>query len=47
VDFLNLDLELMHQDIAPRNLLIDPETYNILLFDLDWAACGQKRLLDG
>jgi serine/threonine protein kinase len=35
VDFLNLDLGIMHQDIAPRNLLIDPETQNILLFDFD------------
>lgn len=28
----------MHQDIAPRNLLIDPDTQKILLFDFDWAA---------
>jgi len=35
VDFLNLDLGIMHQDIAPRNLLIDPETQKILLFDFD------------
>jgi len=47
VDFLNLDLGIMHQDIAPRNLLIDPETQNILLFDFDWVACGKKNLLDG
>lgn len=24
VDYLNLELGIMHQDIAPRNLLIDP-----------------------
>ncbi|KAJ5155703.1 hypothetical protein N7492_008506 [Penicillium capsulatum] len=47
VDFLNLELGIMHQDIAPRNLLIDPDTCKILLFDFDWAACGKKRLLDG
>lgn len=47
VDFLNLELGIMHQDIAPRNLLIDPDTNKILLFDFDRAACGKKRLLDG
>lgn len=47
VDFLNLEMGVMHQDIAPRNLLIDPDTQKILLFDFDWAACGQKGLLDG
>jgi len=47
VDFLNLDLGIMHQDIAPRNLLIDPDTQMILLFDFDWAARGKKNLLDG
>ncbi|KAB8264377.1 kinase-like domain-containing protein [Aspergillus pseudonomiae] len=47
VDFLNLELGIMHQDIAPRNFLIDPDTNNILLFDFDWAACGKRRLLEG
>lgn len=47
VDFLNLELGVMHQDIAPRNLLIDPDTNKILLFDFDWAAQGKTRLLDG
>ncbi|KAK0111175.1 hypothetical protein ONS95_001551 [Cadophora gregata] len=47
VDFLNLDLGVMHQDIAPRNLLIDPDTQKLLLFDFDWAACGKQNLLDG
>lgn len=46
VDFLNLELGIMHQDIAPRNLLIDPDTHKILLLDFDWAACGKKHLLD-
>lgn len=38
VDYLNLELGIMHQDIAPRNLLVDPETDNLLLFDFDRAA---------
>ncbi|KAI1127942.1 kinase-like domain-containing protein [Nemania abortiva] len=47
VDFLNLDLGIMHQDIAPRNLLIDPQTQKLLLFDFDFVAHGEKGLLDG
>ncbi|KAJ5726606.1 uncharacterized protein N7483_007963 [Penicillium malachiteum] len=47
VDFLNLDLGIMHQDIAPRNLLIDPETDKILLFDFDWAVNGKNGLEEG
>ncbi|KAI1262373.1 hypothetical protein F5Y18DRAFT_430270 [Xylariaceae sp. FL1019] len=47
VDFLNLNLGIMHQDIAPRNLFLDPETENILLFDFDWVAHGEKDLLKG
>ncbi|KAJ5372928.1 hypothetical protein N7517_004934 [Penicillium concentricum] len=47
VDFLNLEYGIMHQDIAPRNLLIDPRTHKILLFDFDRAACGEKNLRDG
>ncbi|CAI7596868.1 unnamed protein product [Penicillium manginii] len=35
------------RDIAPRNLLIDPGTNKILLFDFDWAAHGKNRLLEG
>lgn len=46
VDFLNLELGIMHQDIAPRNLLVDPDTQKLLLFDFDWAACGEKGLRD-
>ncbi|KAJ5143656.1 uncharacterized protein N7515_002443 [Penicillium bovifimosum] len=47
VDFLNLELGIMHQDIAPRNLLIDPDTDKIILFDFDWAANGKEGLMDG
>ncbi|OQE42444.1 hypothetical protein PENCOP_c004G03438 [Penicillium coprophilum] len=38
VDFLNLEYGIMHQDLAPRNLLIEPCTHKVLLFDFDWAA---------
>ncbi|KXG52009.1 uncharacterized protein PGRI_082930 [Penicillium griseofulvum] len=37
----------MHQDIAPRNLLIDPCTNKIALFDFDRAASGKRRLYEG
>ncbi|KAJ5826710.1 hypothetical protein N7447_003473 [Penicillium robsamsonii] len=47
VDFLNLELGIMHQDIAPRNLLVDPCTHKIVLFDFDRAASGKKRLYEG
>lgn len=38
VDDLNLKHGIVHQDIAPRNLLIDPSTDNLLLFDFNWAV---------
>ena len=43
VDYLNLELGIVHQDIAPRNILIDPassslETEKIRLFDFDYGA---------
>ncbi|KUM58953.1 hypothetical protein ACN42_g8182 [Penicillium freii] len=47
VDFLNLDYGIIHQDIAPRNLLIDPSTHKIILFDFDRVAFGEKNLQDG
>ena len=43
VDFLNLELGIMHQDIAPRNLLIDPRTHKIVLFDFDRAASISEK----
>ncbi|KFY43455.1 hypothetical protein V495_03919 [Pseudogymnoascus sp. VKM F-4514 (FW-929)] len=46
VDYLNFELGIVHQDIAPRNLLVDPETDNILIFDFDRAALvGQPSCL--
>ncbi|KAJ5171143.1 uncharacterized protein N7500_003926 [Penicillium coprophilum] len=47
VDILNLEYGVMHQDIAPRNLLIDPNSHKIILFDFDRAASGEKNLCDG
>ncbi|TVY52485.1 Shaggy-related protein kinase theta [Lachnellula cervina] len=47
VDYLNLDLGIMHQDLAPRNLLIDPDTHQLVLFDFNFAARGKDGLRDG
>jgi serine/threonine protein kinase len=47
LDFLNIELGIMNQDIAPRNLLNDPDTGRVLLFDFDRAAHGKKCLMDG
>lgn len=46
VDLLNLKLGVIHQDIAPRNLLVDHDTHKIVLFDFDWAAHGKHRLME-
>lgn len=35
VDHLSLEMGIMHQDIAPRNLLVDPETDKIILIDFN------------
>ncbi|EED12302.1 hypothetical protein TSTA_003600 [Talaromyces stipitatus ATCC 10500] len=43
VDFLDLELGIMHQDIAPRNLVIDPKTHKLLLFDFYWGFMWGKR----
>ncbi|KAL4910850.1 hypothetical protein BDW74DRAFT_172311 [Aspergillus multicolor] len=43
VDFLNLELGVMHQDIAPRNLLVDDKTNKLILFDFDCAAVGEHN----
>ncbi|OAA73102.1 Protein kinase-like domain protein [Cordyceps fumosorosea ARSEF 2679] len=38
VDDLNLRLGLAHQDVAPRNVVIDEPTDTLLLFDFDFSA---------
>jgi serine/threonine protein kinase len=38
VDDLNLEHGIAHQDIAPRNLLVDESTDSIMLFDFNFAA---------
>ncbi|KAI1010914.1 hypothetical protein LB504_002301, partial [Fusarium proliferatum] len=38
VDILNLEHGVAHQDIAPRNLLIDESKDSIMLFDFNFAA---------
>lgn len=38
VDFLNFQLGIMHQDIAPQNLLVDSATDRLLLFDFDCSG---------
>ncbi|RFN44893.1 hypothetical protein FIE12Z_10874 [Fusarium flagelliforme] len=38
VDDLNLGYGISHQDIAPRNLLIDETTDSIMLFDFNYAT---------
>jgi serine/threonine protein kinase len=44
VDDLNLRYGIAHQDIVPRNLLVDEATDNVLLFDFNWSAqIGHNR----
>jgi serine/threonine protein kinase len=38
VDDLNLRYGIAHQDIAPRNLVVDESTDSIMLFDFDYSA---------
>ncbi|KAJ4007542.1 hypothetical protein NW752_010204 [Fusarium irregulare] len=38
VDDLNLGCGISHQDIAPRNLLVDETTDSLMLFDFNYAA---------
>ncbi|KAF5685933.1 CBL-interacting serine threonine kinase 25, partial [Fusarium globosum] len=39
VDVLNLEHGVAHQDIAPRNLLINESKDSIMIFDFNFAAC--------
>jgi serine/threonine protein kinase len=48
VDLLNLRHGIMHQDIAPRNLLVDDSTNCIKLFDFNYAArIGRSSIREG
>ncbi|CAJ0545112.1 Ff.00g085850.m01.CDS01 [Fusarium sp. VM40] len=38
VDDLNLKYSIAHQDIAPRNLLVNESTDSVMLFDFNFAA---------
>ncbi|KAH6856312.1 hypothetical protein B0I37DRAFT_443000 [Chaetomium sp. MPI-CAGE-AT-0009] len=38
VDDLNLRYGIAHQDIVPRNLLVDESRDDIMLFDFNWSA---------
>lgn len=46
IDQLNLRYGILHQDLAPRNILIDPATHDLKVFDFDRSAKmdGQNRL---
>lgn len=47
IDDLNLKYGIQHQDVAPRNLLVDQETDNLMIFDFNWAArIGYPHRLD-
>lgn len=44
IDELNLNLGIAHQDVAPRNLLVDGDADSLLLFDFNFAArIGEER----
>lgn len=38
IDDLNLRFGIMHQDVAPRNILVDPITETLKIFDFDCSA---------
>ncbi|KMQ48137.1 Protein kinase domain [Trichophyton rubrum] len=38
IDQLNLRYGILHQDLAPRNILIDPTTHDLKVFDFDMSA---------
>lgn len=38
IDELNLNLGIAHQDVAPRNLLIDASTDSIMIFDFNFSV---------
>lgn len=38
VDYLNFKYGIAHQDVAPRNLVVDESTDSVMLFDFNFAA---------
>ncbi|KAH7316993.1 hypothetical protein B0I35DRAFT_451778 [Stachybotrys elegans] len=38
VDDLNLNLGISHQDVAPRNLVVDDSTDSLMIFDFNFSA---------
>ncbi|KAK4556606.1 hypothetical protein LTR86_006177 [Recurvomyces mirabilis] len=38
IDDLNFRFGIMHQDVAPRNLLVNPETDQLVLFDFNYSG---------
>lgn len=43
IDLLNLTYGISHQDVAPRNILIDEEKDNLLIFDFTCSARIPKK----
>jgi serine/threonine protein kinase len=44
VDFLKCECGIAHQDIAPRNLLVDEATDSLMLFDFNFASRIDKSV---
>ena len=38
IDDLNFSCGIMHQDVAPRNLLVDPNTDDLMIFDFNFSC---------
>lgn len=47
IDDLNFKYGIQHQDVAPRNLVVDEKTDNIMLFDFNYSARIGGPLRDG
>lgn len=47
IDDLNFKFVIQHQDVAPRNLLVDETADNIMLFDFNFSARIGGPLRDG
>jgi serine/threonine protein kinase len=42
IDELNLNLGIAHQDVAPRNLLINEATDSIMIFDFNFSIRSEE-----